>query len=86
MKNSEWSRLRGRCSENEFCHSFVRVEESYPCGMALFYFIEYNYMAKNKVFIVSFLRDRHDKNLNIFFIYENMELFYIIVMQVRIEC
>ena len=66
--------------------SFVRVEESYPCGMALFYFIEYNYMAKNKVFIVSFLRDRHDKNLNIFFIYENMELFYIIVMQVRIEC
>lgn len=28
--------------------SFVRVEESYPCGMALFYFIEYNYMAKNK--------------------------------------
>lgn len=28
--------------------SFVRVEESYPCGMALFYFIEYNYMAKIK--------------------------------------
>ena len=36
--------------------------------------------------MVSFLRDRHDKNLNIFFIYENMELFYIIVMQVRFEC
>lgn len=35
---------------------------------------------------MSFLQDRHDKNLNIFFIYENMELFYIIVMQVRIEC
>lgn len=29
---------------------------------------------------MSFFRDRHDKNLNIFFIYENMELFYIIVM------
>ena len=36
--------------------------------------------------MVSFLRDRHDKNLNIFFTYKNMELFYIIVMQVRIEC
>ena len=32
---------------------------------------------------MSFLRDRHDKNLNIFFIYENMELFYIIVMSVK---
>ena len=32
---------------------------------------------------MSFLRDRHDKNLNIFFIYENMELFYIIVMSVN---
>ena len=66
--------------------SFVRVEESYPCGMALFISLNIIIWPKIKVFMVSFLRDRHDKNLNIFFIYENMELFYIIVMQVRIEC
>lgn len=32
---------------------------------------------------MSFFWDRHDKNLNIFFIYENIELFYIIIMSVK---
>lgn len=34
--------------------------------------------------MVSFLWDRHDKNLNIFFIYENMELFYIMNINERL--
>lgn len=32
---------------------------------------------------MSFYRARHDKNLNIFFTYENIELFYIIVMSIK---
>lgn len=32
---------------------------------------------------MSFYQARHDKNLNIFFIYKNMELFYIIVMSIK---